>query len=1311
MKLFMKGLLLTLIILVMFAFPACAVTYVQGTHVSDLDSRDDSYAGAFDIGFSFPFYGVNQTQFHVTTNGVVSLGGASYHYSNKPLETSGYNYPAVFPFWDDLHPSYSSNVNGYILYNTIAEGEHGNPYGADVLVVQWTNYGFFGSELVMGTFQAHMVSDGRVIFNYNDLIAPERAYGQSATIGIQQNGSGSYVQHSYNGDAGIRSGHTVRFNYENGTYTDLGASTDGFWDMLLFKEGSVQPPGKPQDPTPSIGAVASTSPTLGWSTVDNADDYSVIVSPNSNLNSPVYNEVVTGNSTTVPSLSAGSTYYWQVIARNSGGDTPSDQWNFVTTSNTRTLVYTAGSNGSISGSASQTVAQGGDGVAVTAVTDAGYHFVQWSDGSTDNPRTDTNVMDNISVEASFLINTYTLTYVAGSNGLLTGNRTQNVTYGDDSNMVTAVPDTGYHFGQWSDGSTDNPRTDTNVMADITVTAEFPINQAPATPGPFTSPTAGQKVKGGQTMNVDWGTSTDPEDDAVKYDLWFFNGTWAKMGDMLNNTHLEFILPSDNTDNAMFRVYANDTIANSSARDVTFTIDSIAPELSVSGNPSDWQNTSAEINVSVTDMTIDTVKWDSGTYDASYFGTGGNVLNSPYTFSANSNGLYTVYAIDSVGNENLTVFEISKIDKEVPCVVFGTNGNTTYENSHSTTVSVTDFPSGIQGLEYSWNQDNTEGSVVSWTEFNIEDVLTKDSVNGDWYLHVKATDNAENINYSVSNVFKIDNEPPVYNWVQKVLSANTGENITIELNAIDNIEITSGNIIVDGQNYHMEQDSSNYSWNISIPASDSGTLVSSIVYNCTFSDLAGNTNTTDDIHIDVAILPIADLTADVTRGILPLNVSFQDNSSGLVENWHWDFGDGNSSTDQNPTHEFDSGNFTVNLTVSNVNGTSTKYLNVRAAEEPVYTLSPEDTDIISVYGEELNFSVATTLFSSSAWFIDGNPINGSGIELYDNAEDSSRISYCNINTSQYIDQDEFFMEMYNVSVNVGNESIGRVDTFSWEWTVTDSSANEGDEIDFVVNSTPEIVISDGESEVSFNTTDNNRTDNNGIACSIKSVSFNTSSNTDGILIKVEVMNRSSLNESLLDFPIDSVYQYLDISFSNETLVNNESNNQTIEFRVLNDLDGGTLIIKTVYLKHWSSTDWESYTPELIDYDGTYSYFIVRNISGFSPFAVICDYDHASASVSTSSSDDGLPAYLKWLMFKERSENLEEDMDIEIPEISESTDGASKQIESGIENTDPEDIDSVKMNGKTDSNKMKILGISLVAALAILLIIFRKKKQED
>ena len=41
-------------------------------------------------------------------------------------------------------------------------------------------------------------------------------------------------------------------------------------------------------------------------------------------------------------------------------------------------------------------------------------------------------------------------------------------------MVTAVPDEGYHFVQWSDGSTANPRTDTGVTGDIAVTASFAV---------------------------------------------------------------------------------------------------------------------------------------------------------------------------------------------------------------------------------------------------------------------------------------------------------------------------------------------------------------------------------------------------------------------------------------------------------------------------------------------------------------------------------------------------------------------------------------------------------------------------------------------------------------------------------------------------------------------------------------------------------------------------------------------------------------------------------------------------------------------
>ena len=140
-----------------------------------------------------------------------------------------------------------------------------------------------------------------------------------------------------------------------------------------------------------------------------------------------------------------------------------------------TLTYTAGANGSITGTSPQIKYSGEDGTAVTAVPSTGYHFVNWSDSSTANPRTDSSVTANISVTANFAINTYTLTYTAGANGSITGTSPQTVNYNASGTEVTAVPDIGYHFVNWNDSSTANPRTDSSVTANVTVTANFAIN--------------------------------------------------------------------------------------------------------------------------------------------------------------------------------------------------------------------------------------------------------------------------------------------------------------------------------------------------------------------------------------------------------------------------------------------------------------------------------------------------------------------------------------------------------------------------------------------------------------------------------------------------------------------------------------------------------------------------------------------------------------------------------------------------------------------------------------------------------------------
>ncbi|ABD42143.1 PKD [Methanospirillum hungatei JF-1] len=70
---------------------------------------------------------------------------------------------------------------------------------------------------------------------------------------------------------------------------------------------------------------------------------------------------------------------------------------------------------------------------------------------------------------------------------------------------------------------------------------------------------------------------------------------------------------------------------------------------------------------------------------------------------------------------------------------------------------------------------------------------------------------------------------------------------------------------------------------------------------------------------------ADFLANPTYGKAPLHVQFTDCSKGAVEEWRWDFGDGGTAYEQNPSHIYQRpGKYTVTLTVSSPTaGTSTK----------------------------------------------------------------------------------------------------------------------------------------------------------------------------------------------------------------------------------------------------------------------------------------------------------------------------------------------------------------------------------------------------
>ena len=145
----------------------------------------------------------------------------------------------------------------------------------------------------------------------------------------------------------------------------------------------------------------------------------------------------------------------------------------------------------------------GKRVSVTAVPSANYHFVHWSDGSTNATRTDKNITSNLNITAVFEANPdpepvptptpeptkYTVQYTASGQGSIQdakGNPHSTLSYtvtSSDAVSVAAVAASGYHFVKWSDGNTSATRTDSGFSQNKTYTATF--EQDAPSPSPTT----------------------------------------------------------------------------------------------------------------------------------------------------------------------------------------------------------------------------------------------------------------------------------------------------------------------------------------------------------------------------------------------------------------------------------------------------------------------------------------------------------------------------------------------------------------------------------------------------------------------------------------------------------------------------------------------------------------------------------------------------------------------------------------------------------------------------------------------------------
>lgn len=141
---------------------------------------------------------------------------------------------------------------------------------------------------------------------------------------------------------------------------------------------------------------------------------------------------------------------------------------------------------------------------------------------------------------------------------------------------------------------------------------------------------------------------------------------------------------------------------------------------------------------------------------------------------------------------------------------------------------------------------------------------------------------------------------------------------------------SSAMVADVQGW-LDGSSSNYGWALVMPSAPTG---SAKRFNSRENSVASSRPRLTVSYEALLVAPTADFSFSPSSPRAGDGVVFSDQSTGSPTAWLWDFGDGGSSDEQDPTHVFSAaGAFTVSLMASNDSGSDTTSTTI--------TVLPED----------------------------------------------------------------------------------------------------------------------------------------------------------------------------------------------------------------------------------------------------------------------------------------------------------------------------------------------------------------------------------
>ena len=416
-----------------------------------------------------------------------------------------------------------------------------------------------------------------------------------------------------------------------------------------------------------------------------------------------------------------------------------------------------------------------------------------------------------------------------------------------------------------------------------------------------------------------------------------------------------------------------------------------------------------------------------------------------------NHTYKVYGNDSVGTFGVSEERILVANNTLPLISIISPINNTYYNSYfNLNITITDalLSSSIynltnssslvqQNLNYSIN-----ASIYTWNDLvNLSNSTFND---GNYSLLVWANDSVGAETSSSVNFVLDKTDPVINNLTITPTTVYNNNSVLFTLNITElNLNVSTIYLELLGENYTMQQESSEI-FNFSL---GSGNLTNqqTITYLVHVFDLANNYNGSETYNFTVQNrnLTSVSITFPVDGVTLELGNSTQFNSTVIDPDgdtiiYSWEFGEGNTSSEQNPTNTYSSvGSYQVNLTATDNYG-STLIDNISVTvSDTTYPVITDSSDSESHYESD------SGLFTIEYNFFDYSGIKEAEV-FFDTTQLTYNATYCT-NMDSSIVTCSWPMEFTDPENDTG--------TYPLYVNITDNSSSE-----YLTNSTYSILLS-------------------------------------------------------------------------------------------------------------------------------------------------------------------------------------------------------------------------------------------------------------